>query len=369
MTTRARTIVFAGGGTGGHLFPGIAVARRLQAQGNGVHPCFLHTGKALDRELLKPHGFEHDSCGTLRLRGWRTALEASTRWAPAIMRCRRWLKARGVSHVVGCGGYGSALALVAAHGLRLPFSLLEQNVLPGRVTRWMAPRARAVFTSWEASRRYLPRRARIVTCGNPIFWHRRRLGKEEARRKLGLDPKRPTILVSGGSQGARALNEWIFGAAAALREYADRIQVIHLCGAADEEAGRRFYRSLGAPHALFGYCQDMGPAYSAADILVGRAGATTIAEALCFGIPLVLVPYPFAAQDHQTLNAEQVAAAGAGICVPQRELNEEVLRRILRDEVLEAATLARRSVEAARLSRPEAAEGVARWLCNSDEVR
>lgn len=291
-------VVFAGGGTGGHLFPGIALAEEL--------PCgsvsFLCTLREFDSRRLTVRGLPHRSVG---------------RWS--VRSALRHLRERRADVVVGLGGGGSFPGLAAGMLRGVPVVCLEQNVLPGRVTRLGGRGAQRVYAQWSETRRYLPGlNGRFVWTGSPL----RRMkspGREESRRRYGLSPARPTVLVLGGSQGAETLNRVMPEAAARV---GNRVQFLHLAGRAERiEAVERAYRSCGAPAAVLAFEEEMEFAYAAADLAVSRAGAMAIAELCRFRIPSLLIPYPDAADDHQAVNARALAARGAASWMREKNWN------------------------------------------------
>jgi len=296
-------LLFCGGGTGGHLFPGIALAERRDV--GSVH--FLCTPRALDRSELGRRGFPFTPVGRWEI---RKAVRTVQFFAPDV--------------AVMLGGGGAIPGLLASAALRLPYVCLEQNVVPGRLTRLAARGARRLYAQWRESRRYLGgTNGRFVWAGSPL----RKLpfrDAGEARRRYALDPDRPTILVLGGSQGSEAINRRLPEWAGALP---GPVQFLHLAGVdkgADEV--RTGYRSAGVPASVLEFEPEMEWAYSAADAAVARAGAITLAELCRFRIPALLIPYPHAKDDHQAANALALARAGAAWAVRQEGFRREILR-------------------------------------------
>lgn len=342
-----RTVVIAGGGTGGHLFPGIAVARALERRG-GLRVFFLGGEHGIEAEVLPQAGFRFElvSVRGLRGTGLRGLLRLARQGPSALGRALRALARERPHLVVGLGGYASMPGLAAAVLRRVPIVLLEQNAEPGLVTRAFAPFARRICVSFEETVGRLGRRA--VWTGNPVRLPAEAPPPPPGRARLGL-------LVFGGSAGARRLNEVLPDAIAACGE---RFAVLHQTGERDREEVAERYRRRGLDATVVGFIEDMAAAYARSDLVVCRAGATTLAELAVFGRPAVLVPYPLAAGDHQRRNAEALVEAGAAWMLLDRELEVSSLASLLREAASDRALLRAMAERARRLGRPEATERV-----------
>lgn len=354
--------LFAGGGTGGHLFPGVEVARELERLA-GARCLFVGTGRAVEARVLEGTSFERAAIPAAKLPGGARGLPRFLAGAVRALGAGLGRVRRFDPHiVVGLGGYASAAPAAAAALLGRPLFLLEQNALPGRANRLLARLARAVFVPWEAARERFPRRARarVAAVGNPV---RRavldRVPAPGARRRLGLEKGRATLLVIGGSLGARGLNRAVEAGLAVLARERERLQVVHLAG--DEDAPRlaRAYGAAGVRAHVASFLAEMEVAYSAADLALARAGGTTIAELACRGLPAVLVPFPAAADDHQTANAREVERAGGALVATEADLGApggiERAIALLFDEERRRAMGERMRA----LGRPEAARAIA----------
>lgn len=229
------------------------------------------------------------------------------------------------------GGYGTVPPVLAAKALGHPYVLLEQNARPGKANRFLAPGAARLYVQWAAARSAFPGSgSRVVVTGSPLRQGLRRVPRAEALERFGLEADRPVVAVVGGSQGAEALNR---GVVDGLNGTASKLQLIHVTGgAAQSERVRADYAAKGARAAVLDFCPDMDRLYSAADLVVSRAGALAIAEIAAFGIPAVLVPIPKSSGDHQRENARAAARAGAAILIEERDgvagRLEPVLRRL-----------------------------------------
>jgi UDP-N-acetylglucosamine--N-acetylmuramyl-(pentapeptide) pyrophosphoryl-undecaprenol N-acetylglucosamine transferase len=356
---------FAGGGTGGHLYPALAIARALVALEPRVRPLFIGARRGIERDVLPSSGFEHellDLHPLYRSRPWQNA-----RTVAGLARAWRALGGRARAErprlLVATGGYasGAALGWAAAHGV--PVVLQEQNSFPGLTVRVASRAAREIYLGYgEAARWLRPRRgAWVGETGNPIEPPPEpRPDRAAARRRWGFPASGGRVLlIFGGSQGARAINdrvaEWV------AQGVPDAVHVVWATGkgAFGEYAPLERERVRVTP-----YLSPIAEAYAAADLAVTRVGALTAAELCAWGIPAVLVPLPTAAADHQTANARALADAGAAVMLPQRDLTvarlDEEVRRLLGDpgalEALSRGALAR--------GRPRAAEEIAKRIGN-----
>ncbi|MBI4563178.1 MAG: UDP-N-acetylglucosamine--N-acetylmuramyl-(pentapeptide) pyrophosphoryl-undecaprenol N-acetylglucosamine transferase [Planctomycetes bacterium] len=352
-------ILFAGGGTGGHLFPGIALAQQARNERPDVRILFLCTERPFDRRELAAYGFDHEPIPAPRLKP-RFSFPRDIWRAVAAGRGR--VRSFRPDLVVGLGGYGSFPTLMAARLEGIPYVLLEQNVLPGRANRVAAWGARRVYAQWEESRRHFAGLgSRFVASGSPLRLDLEGTGREEARRRLGIGPEMPLVGVIGGSQGAESLNRAVVRELSSVRG----IQIFHLAG---PSAGwvREAYAAAGREARVEEFRRDMGAVYGACDAVISRAGALALAELAAAGCPSILVPYPHAVSDHQAVNAAVLARAGAAVVVPEREarpgdLAGWVQKLVRRDALWDKM---RRNISA--FARPDAARHIlkdfALWL-------
>ena len=342
-------MVVAGGGTGGHLFPGLAVAECVAGPDPGS-VLFVGSAYGIEARVIPQtrFAFRPVPIRGLRGRGWRGALQLTAQLPGAIARAWRILGDFRADVVLGVGGYASFPVVVAAWLRRIPAVLLEQNAHPGMANRVLARLARRVCTTFAEANAYFPA-GKVVLTGNPV----RPFPPPAARQHTGF-----ALLVFGGSQGAHRLNEAMADAAGALRAAIPDLQVLHQTGPADCAALRARYASVGLAADVCEFIDDMGAAYAAADLVVCRAGATTVAELTALGKPAILVPYPFAADDHQRANAEVLAARGAGTLILDRELSGAVLAQTVIALARDRARLTNMANAARQLGVPEAAARV-----------
>jgi len=348
-------VLIAGGGTGGHLMPALAIASALAAIG-GVEPVLVGARRGVEASLLprRPFRFHLLPAEPLyRRTWWRNARWALTAW-PLVAQCRRVLLGEQPAVVVGTGGYAAAPMLLGAWGSGIPLVLQEQNAFPGLTTRWFARRARQVHLGFPEAEQYLRPgpNTRVYALGNPIAPPDPALSRAAARAALGLPADTRVVFAFGGSQGARRINSVV----AQLLD-AGRLGHVTLCWGTGEAAWEAYAKYHDPPRRLVRpFWDPIGQAYAAADLAVARSGAMTTAELCAFGIPAILIPLPTAAADHQTRNAQALAAAGAAVHLPELSLTPDRLLESLdgllntpnRVSEMGARALARGQPEAAR---------------------
>jgi len=344
-------MIVAGGGTGGHLFPGMAVAECLTSGGDG---CVLFVGSTFGIEArVIPRtrfGFRALPIRGLRGRGWKGAWQLGVQLPVALWSAWRAVRNFDADVVLGVGGYASFPVVLAAWLSRVPAVLLEPNATPGLANRVLARVARRVCTAFAEGEKRFPA-GKVVCTGNPV----RALAVPRAATTSGF-----TLLVFGGSQGARRINEAACAAAPRLRESVAGFSVIHQTGAADRDRVRDRYAAAGVPAEVLPFIDDMGAAYARADLVLCRAGATTLAELAMLGKAAILVPYPHAADDHQTANAKAVVARGAALMVSDADLSGDRLCEMLPSLVRDRRRLAAMAEAALALGIPDAAQRVLR---------
>jgi UDP-N-acetylglucosamine--N-acetylmuramyl-(pentapeptide) pyrophosphoryl-undecaprenol N-acetylglucosamine transferase len=350
-----RVIVIAGGGTGGHIFPGLAVAAELRALvGEDLPIVWIGARRGQEGHLVPAHELPLRYVAAARIVGG--SLPARLRGVgavPAGVVQALWHLLRLKPRVVlGVGGYASAATGLAAWMLRVPLVVQEQNALPGRTNRKLGRLARRVAVAFDEALPYFPEGRAVVT-GNPVR------AAIRTTRPVCPDPEGPRrVLVVGGSQGARFLNERVPALLKRVHRAGRPLEVVHQSGVADAVATRVRYAETGLAATVESFIADMAAAYDRADLVIGRAGATTVAELKCAGRGALFVPFPFAADDHQARNAEAMVAAGAAHMVRQEAWNEAALA----DELfaaLAADRLRDMAARAAGLARPDAARRVA----------
>ncbi len=348
MSARGRIerLVVTTGGTGGHIFPALAVAAEARRRNPGVEVLFLG-GHGPEGTLAEKAGLEFmalPASGVLGrgLKGLFSAVWVSR----SVVLAARALRRFKPEVVIGFGGYAGFCPVLAAALLRLPTAIHEQNSVPGVTNRILGKLARRVFVSFDDRLGCFPA-VKVLRTGNPVR-------AEIAQAKHESFGTRRNLLVLGGSQGARAVNTAVIEALPQLM--AACVNILHQTGSADEARVREAYVKAGAdPTNVFGFIEGMRGAYAWADLALCRAGASTIFELAATGTPSVLVPFPFAAHDHQRVNAQNLADLGAAVLVDQRELFPQSLAELVSSLLGDQARLASMSREAKTFARPEAA--------------
>jgi UDP-N-acetylglucosamine--N-acetylmuramyl-(pentapeptide) pyrophosphoryl-undecaprenol N-acetylglucosamine transferase len=321
--------LFSGGGTGGHLFPGLAVAEELRDREPQARIVFVGSVRDIERGIVAVHGYEHavlpvEPSTALRRNplkflwtGWN-----SLRSAAALLDRER------PTAVIGLGGFASVPLVWTASRRGIPTVLLEQNIVAGRATRLLSRRASLVCLSFGGTVNDLPRGTNAVLTGNPV--RREIAALHEAPRSDGLEHD-PTLLILGGSQGAIAVNEAVFIAIERLARPLAGWKIVHQTGRADEQRAMDVYTRLGLRHEVCAFFDNLPALFSRATLVVSRAGATTLAELACAGCPAILIPYPNSVRDHQRLNAMAFRDAGAAIVVEQRHKSSTTADSLARE--------------------------------------
>ena len=365
-------LLIAGGGTGGHLFPGLALGEEVKTRHPRNDVLFVGSARGIEAREVPKAGYplEMIDVGPLKRMGLGGFFRGFFRLPRAFMQSFRILRKFDPDVVVGVGGYSSGPVVMAAWSLRIPIAIQEQNALPGFTNRTLGRIADAIFIAFEEARPFFPRR-RTHLLGNPI---RRAFLDNYLHTKPPGD--RLSIFVTGGSQGAHALNLKVVEAMELLAPVlGQRLNVVHQTGVKDHaEISARYekLKSTGLQAEALAFIDDMARAYAGADLLICRAGATTIAELTVCKKPAILVPFPFAADDHQTVNARSLLTSGAALLMPERELTGESLANEIRALEVDRPRLLRMSRASALLGRPEAAREIADVcvsLCSARLVR
>jgi len=351
-------LVIAGGGTGGHLFPGVALAEELRARETGAEITFVGTARGIEARVLPELGWalELIEVSGLKTVGVVGAIKGLFRLPRAWWQARALLKRLKPDAVIGVGGYASGPVVLAAKLRGIPTAICEQNSIPGLTNKILGRLTRRVFLSFDTSRPFFKAK-KIVMAGNPV--------RRELVARLGATPTtahddRIHVLVSGGSLGAVAVNEL---AAQALITLAKdhRLAITHQTGEKDLEATAARYRDAGVEADCRAFIKDMAATYLAADLVIGRAGATTVAELAIAGKPAVFIPYPFAADNHQELNAQEMAEHGAALVFRQADLTADKLVAALRPLLDDPAKRTAMGDAMKSLAKPGAAAAVIDW--------
>jgi UDP-N-acetylglucosamine--N-acetylmuramyl-(pentapeptide) pyrophosphoryl-undecaprenol N-acetylglucosamine transferase len=356
----------SGGGTAGHIYPALTVANLLAESGHD-EVLFVGTPDSLEARLVPEagvafhavasKGFDRGNPLTLITSGFRVLASVISAW--------RLLRQYRPDAVVGFGGYVSLPVGLAAVLNRTPLVLHEQNSVPGLANKILSRWATEVGVTYENSIKHLKRRDRVTLTGNPVRGAIMSASKEAGRQALDLDPEATVVLVFGGSRGARHLNAALARIWPTLATESG-LQVVHVAGTMDAASvAESMAQALDDPsrrYRLHEYISAMGDAIAAADVVVARAGATSIAEITAIGRAAVLVPYPFATDDHQTLNARGVAAGGGAIVIPDDQLDGDTFESAVAGLVRDTKKRETMAAASAALGRPDAGARVAEMV-------
>jgi UDP-N-acetylglucosamine--N-acetylmuramyl-(pentapeptide) pyrophosphoryl-undecaprenol N-acetylglucosamine transferase len=357
--------VLAGGGTGGHLFPGLAVADALRRREPDAAITFFTTCRLLDRELLgrTEYGQVEQPVRPLTLKPWRWPAFWWA-WSRSLAAAEAFLREKQVCAVLGLGGYAAGPPVVAARGLGIRTAILNPDAIPGRANRYLARRVDLVALQWDVSRRCFPAGANCRVLGCPIRAEFAAADRAASCRRFGLEAGRPTLLVTGASQGARSVNKTIQCVWPEFARGHPDWQLLHLTGQPDEQETRAAYAAARVPATVLAFTHEMPLALAAADVVVSRAGASTLAEIAALGKPAVLMPYPYHRDQHQRVNAQVLVDAGAAVLIDDQRsaaVNRGPLLAAL--ERLAAADVRQSMGAAAKgLGRVRAADELAAWL-------
>lgn len=345
----AKRVMILAGGTGGHVYPALAVARYLSDTGNQVF--WMGTRTGLEARVAPAGGIPIDWLSVSGFRGKHglKLIKAPFLLVWACFQAGRILYKRKPDVVLGMGGFVSGPGGFMAWVMRVPMVIHEQNAIPGTTNRFLASLANRVLEAFPGT---FDDSVRAVWTGNPVRAEIMRI-RQDAREYSGNTPR---ILILGGSQGARRLNLVVPGVIGGLSR---SVEVLHQTGSAMREETESLYRSLAIEARVKAFVDDMPEAYQWAHLVICRAGAMTVSELAIAGLPSILVPFPYAIDDHQTRNARHLVDAGAALRVPESDRLEEDLRQALHTLLEDPPRLHSMARSAARLAKPEAAKLVA----------
>jgi UDP-N-acetylglucosamine--N-acetylmuramyl-(pentapeptide) pyrophosphoryl-undecaprenol N-acetylglucosamine transferase len=350
-------IVIAGGGTGGHLFPGVAIAQEFLRLDPAARILFMGTETGLESRVLPALGFE---LSTLPVRGFKgkgmgQKLAALLAVPRSFVRAAACLRLNRADLVIGLGGYISFPGIIAAKALGIPAVIHEQNSVPGLSNRMLAAIADRVFISYEETRPFF-NAGKTVFSGTPV-----RMSQSAAQP--ATDDSRLCVFICGGSQGAHAINQAMLDALADLDDVKREVHFIHQTGAQDAGVVAQGYKSRKLDALVAPFIDDMYAAYGQAHVVVSRAGASTLAELALCGKPSILIPYPYAAHNHQEHNARAFSSRGAAILLLASDLNGLSLAQALLELNTDRDKLASMASQARKLAMPDAAGRVVEECC------
>jgi UDP-N-acetylglucosamine--N-acetylmuramyl-(pentapeptide) pyrophosphoryl-undecaprenol N-acetylglucosamine transferase len=340
-------VILAGGGTGGHLFPGLAVAREFQRRDASTEILFVGTEQGIEFRVLPKEGFRLETLTVkgIKGRGMRGLFDAVYGVPASVMRSLAIIKKFRPDCAIGLGGYASGPVLLAAKLAGIRCAIMEQNLRPGFTNKILSRMVDRVFASYGQSAQFFPR-SRVIETGNPVRW--KKLPAVQKRDKFSL-------LVFGGSAGARRINFAVIEALKQLTDLKSGLFITHQTGQLDYAAIKEAYAALPFEADVTPFIDQMDAAYASADLVLCRAGATTVAELTAFGKAAIVVPYPYAIYDHQRGNAQALQERGAAEMILDQVLDGQILAERIRGYVSDRGRIERMASAARAMGRPEAA--------------
>jgi UDP-N-acetylglucosamine--N-acetylmuramyl-(pentapeptide) pyrophosphoryl-undecaprenol N-acetylglucosamine transferase len=353
-------LIIAGGGTGGHLFPGIAVAEEFLSRDTQNEVLFVGTERGIEARAVPEAGYRLELISAAGIRGKRgfSQIKGAAMMIHGYSQSRKVLKKFRPDLVLGVGGYASLPMLLAARGMQIPRFIHEQNAIPGQTNRLLSRFVDQVFITLEESARYFPKQSTLLT-GNPL--RQQILGmagrlRDSAPDAASRDGRALGLFVFGGSQGAHAINTAMVGALPFLKQMGVGLEIVHQTGEKDCSEVAAAYRQAGVEARVMPFISDMAAEYARADLIICRAGATTIAEVTACGKACLFIPFPHAVDDHQRRNAEALLKKEAGFMLLERELSGERLAGMIRELMDNPETVRRTAEQAFGLARLDAAK-------------
>lgn len=347
-------MLIAGGGTGGHLFPGVAVAEEFLKRNRKNSILFIGTERGLEGKILPDMGFQLRTINVegIKGKGLMKSIGASFKIPQSLAQSWMIIREFCPDIAVGVGGYASGPAVITAHFMGIKTAIAEQNAIPGTTNRILGRFVDRAFLTFPETKIWFSEEKAVVT-GNPI-----REGFSKVERKTERIDSRFTLLIFGGSQGAHTINRAVLDSVKHLKEIKDKLKIIHQTGNDDLEWVTEVYTDCEMDAEVLPFIDDMASAYRSADLLICRAGATTIAEITASGKAAILVPFPFATGDHQTENARILADAGAAEMIPERGLSGELLAEVIRRFYRDTSAIGKMEEKSASLGNVQAAADI-----------
>jgi UDP-N-acetylglucosamine--N-acetylmuramyl-(pentapeptide) pyrophosphoryl-undecaprenol N-acetylglucosamine transferase len=357
-TFRALRIMVAGGGTGGHLFPGIAIAKEFMARNSATRVIFVSTGNQLEKAVLSKAGFELRSIQVAGIKGrgiWNQ-LKSVLKIPGAILTAMGLIKDFSPDLIVGLGSYAAGPVVMGAWLMRVPIAIHEQNMLPGITNKILARFADRIYISFQNTQSRLNPQ-KVYWTGNPVRRELLEIAGGGQPAAHDTDQKKFTVLIIGGSQGAHRVNTAMIEALEHLQN-SERLHFVHQTGEADEVSVRDAYRKKSVSATAQSFFDNMAERYGQADLIICRAGATTVAEITALGKAVIFIPFPYAADNHQMLNATDLAKDGAAEIIVENELSGHLLSERIEHYMDHPEALEDMAAKARQHGNPEAAKNI-----------
>lgn len=365
MAANKPWFVLAGGGTGGHLYPGLAIAETIQAIQPDFEVAVFGTPRPIDAKLTAARGYELVQQGVRPMPSkpwhWPGFLKA---WFQSVAAAKRRFRERPPAIVLGLGGYAAGPPVVAAASLKIPTAIFNPDAVPGKANKRLSSKVNCVFVQWEETKNRLPRAKEIICSGCPVRASFAAATRRKGCKSLKLDPDRPTLLVTGASQGAHSINATAVQLIDLWRVAKDW-QIVHLTGASDLEWCRKAYGEAGVDARTYAFTEHMAYCMAASDLVISRAGASTLAEITAMGLPSILLPYPYDKHKHQLANAKVLAEVGAAAIIEDTDdakANARQMHEVLRQLMRSDESRRRMALAAGALGRTDAADMIADQL-------
>jgi UDP-N-acetylglucosamine--N-acetylmuramyl-(pentapeptide) pyrophosphoryl-undecaprenol N-acetylglucosamine transferase len=350
-------LLISGGGTGGHIYPGIAVAQGIQQLEPNTQLFYVGKKDGLEATIVAKSGLPIQFFGItaqgLSRKISRLNLTAIYRNVIGLKQSFAILSSVKPEVVFGTGGYVSASAVFAAQWKGIPTLILEQNLIPGLANKLLGKRAAAIALSFPETKKYFPKKKVVVT-GTPVRLQLKNLNKPESRKFFKLEPNITTILVFGGSQGAVTINRAVISAMQVLEKKEINLQLILQTGQKNYSEIAEKAKCLTSRIMVVPYIDDMAKAYAAADLVISRSGAISIAEITVCGLPSILIPYPYATANHQEKNARMLETYGAAKVILESELTPEILAKLIHKLLTQPDLLSAMALKSKGVAKPDA---------------
>ncbi len=366
----ALKVIISGGGTGGHIYPGISLACEIKSRDVNNDILFVGTERGLESKLVPREGFKIIK---IKARGIQRKicfenLTAIVIFLVSLFQSYKIIKKYKPDIVIGTGGYVSGSVVLMAAILGFPTFVHEQNVIPGITNNFLSRITRKTFLSFNQSKEYFSNKAKLIFTGNPLRFKNIKQGTDREYKKFYLNSSKKTILVLGGSKGAASINRAVLGGIDLIKDaIKNNWQVFLISGQDDYD---NIMEIVGEEHKIFSvepYLHDIEKAYSLADLVICRAGATTLAEIGAYGLPAILIPYPYATQDHQGINAKIFEREGAAILILEKDLSDKKLAQVLLDILKDKNRLEMMAKKSRKLSNVNSAKKIVDYI--SDYIK
>jgi len=360
-------VIISGGGTGGHIYPGISLACEIKGRDTNNDILFVGTERGLESKLVSREGFKIEK---IKAQGIKRKvcfenLTAIVIFLVSLFQSYKIIKKYKPDIVIGTGGYVSGSVVLVAAILGIPTFIHEQNVIPGITNKFLSRITKATFLSFNQSKEYFNNKTKLIFTGNPLRFKNIKQDRDKDYKKFNLDSSRKTILVLGGSKGAASINRAVLGGIDLIKEVIKNDwQVLLISGQDDYGSIMKMVREDHKMFSVESYLYDIEKAYSLADLIICRAGATTLAEIGAYGLPAILIPYPYATHNHQEVNARIFTRERAAILILEKDLSDKKLAQVLLDILKDENRLEMMARKSKELGNENSAKKIVEYISN-----